>query len=259
MIPRSIPLTALSSAISSASARGTLRSLKSLSAWIARSPSIKSTTSPGAATATLFSTPAHKVRLHGFFIDVHEVTNARYARFCKETGHALPEFWGMDGYHSGPSYPDHPVTGVSWADANAYAEWAGKRLPTEAEWEYAARGGLAGLDFPNGSSLNEKIANFSPTGKQKRTVPVCSYEKNGYGLCDMAGNVVEWAADFYSADYYRVSPAENPRGPADGRFRVIRGGGWHSGASCNRVHYRNALPANWVDFNVGFRCVKDLP
>ena len=75
----------------------------------------------------------------------------------------------------------------------------------------------------------------------------------------MAGNVNEWVADFYSDDYYKTSPAEDPHGPVSGRFRVIRGGGWHSGLSCNRVFYRNALPENWVDFNVGFRCAKDSP
>jgi formylglycine-generating enzyme required for sulfatase activity len=202
--------------------------------------------------------PAHKVRIRGFFMDKQEVTNAMYLRFCKDTGHSLPEFWGMEAFHSGPAFPDHPVTGVNWRDAKAYAEWAGKRLPTEAEWEYAARGGLAGMDYPNGNTLDEKAANFSPAGKRKGTVPVCSYAPNRFGLCDMAGNVNEWVADFYSGEYYKTSPAEDPRGPAAGRFHVIRGGDWHSGPSCNRVFYRNALPENWVDFNVGFRCAKDI-
>jgi formylglycine-generating enzyme required for sulfatase activity len=202
--------------------------------------------------------PAHKVQLRAFFLDVHEVTNAMYLRFCRETGHALPEFWGMDAFHSGPSFPEHPVTGVSWADAAAYAKWAGKRLPTEAEWEYAARGGQAGLEFPGGDTLTDKDANINGSSR-KGTAPVCSYPRSRFGLCDMAGNVNEWMADAYSADYYKSSPALDPHGPAATRFRVIRGGGWHSGVSCNRVYYRNALPANWLDFNVGFRCAKDAP
>ena len=89
------------------------------------------------------------------------------------------------------------------------------------------------------------------------TVEVGSFPKNGYGLYDMAGNVFEWVADRYGVDYYRSSPYSNPKGPDTGRFRVIRGGSWHSGTYCNRVCYRNALPSNWIDMAVGFRCAKD--
>ena len=197
--------------------------------------------------------PPHRVRLDAFYLERCEVTNAQYLRFCRATGHRLPEFWGRSGFRCGPDYPDHPVVGVSWRDAADYAAWCGRRLPTEAEWEYAARGGLAGMDFPQGDSLDPSQGNYNKSGKGGPVV-VGSYAPNGFGLYDMQGNVVEWVADRYDADYYLASPAANPQGPEHGRFRVIRGGGWHSGAACNKVYYRNALPPNWVDCNVGFRC-----
>ncbi|MGD2178600.1 MAG: formylglycine-generating enzyme family protein [Anaerolineae bacterium] len=201
--------------------------------------------------------PAHKVCLDPFYIDRYEVTNARYLRFCDATGHRLPFFWDMRGFRCGPGYPDHPVVGVSWRDAAAYAAWCGKRLPTEAEWECAARGGMAGKNYPNGDTIDLADGNYSESEKRGPVV-VGSYPPNGYGLYDMQGNVVEWVGDWHAADYYSDSPVLNPRGPEKGKFRVIRGGGWHSGAYCNRVYYRNGLPPNWLDFNVGFRCVGEV-
>ena len=207
--------------------------------------------------------PAHVVRIDSFYMDKCEVTNAQYARFCAATGHPLPEFWDMEEFHCGADFPDHPVVGVSWRDARAYAAWAGKRLPTEAEWEYAARGGLVGMDYPCGPEIEPAAANYFIRDAAQLalykggTVPVGGYPPNGHGLHDMAGNVVEWVADCYDREYYKESPADNPAGPEKGRFRVIRGGGWHSGPYCNRVYYRNALPGQWLDFNVGFRCARD--
>jgi iron(II)-dependent oxidoreductase len=201
--------------------------------------------------------PAHKVYIDSFYMDKYEVTNAQYFEFCEETGRQFPEFWGMKEFHSGPDFPNHPVVGISWKDAKSYAEWAGKRLPTEAEWEYAARGGLIGMNYPNGDELDSSQANYT-LGGPEGIATVGSFPPNSYGLYDMAGNVFEWVSDYYDADYYGTNPYENPIGPEEGRFRVIRGGGWHSGPYCNRVYYRNALPGQWVDFAVGFRCVKDL-
>jgi sulfatase modifying factor 1 len=200
--------------------------------------------------------PVHRVHVDSFYIDAREVTNAEYLAFCEATGRSLPEFWGVERFRSGPDFPDHPVVGVSWYDAAAYAEWRGKRLPTEAEWEYAARGGLVGEPYPHGGTLSPEDGNYSKS-ELGGPVPVGSYPPNGYGLYDMLGNVCEWVHDRYHPDYYAVSPADNPAGPEEGDLRVIRGGGWHTGPACTFVFHRNALRGNWLDFNVGFRCARD--
>ena len=201
--------------------------------------------------------PPHKVKIKGFYMDIHEVRNIDYLKFCKATNRTLPEFWGLDKYKSGEKYPDYPVIGVSYYDAKAYAEWAGKRLPTEAEWEYAARGGLVGQTFPTGSELEDYPEELWAGDKTRRLFPVMKRKANAYGLYDMAGSVREWVLDYYNNNYYNVSPSNNPKGPEKGKFRVIRGGGWKSGKMCKPVYKRNALSANWGDICVGFRCVKD--
>jgi formylglycine-generating enzyme required for sulfatase activity len=198
--------------------------------------------------------PVHTVHVDSFYLDAREVTNAEYHAFCQATERKLPFFWGMEKFRSGLEFADHPVVGVSWSDAKAYAEWVGKRLPTEAEWEYAGRGGLVGQLFPFGADLDTTQANYRSDG----TKPVGSYPPSGYGLYDMAGNVREWVSDYYGEGYYAVSPPANPTGPDAGKFRVIRGGGWFSGKTCSRIDYRWALLASWIDFNVGFRCARDL-
>jgi formylglycine-generating enzyme required for sulfatase activity len=199
--------------------------------------------------------PSHNVELDSFYIDTYEVTNYQYFMFCQSTGRKLPVFWGMNEFHCGLDFPNHPVVGVSHSDAQDYAKWRGMRLPTEAEWEYAARGGLVKQRYPNGNEIDDKQANYQQ--HQPGTSAVGSYPANGYGLHDMAGNAGEWVSDYYQADYYLESPAKNPQGPKIGKFRVFRGGGWFSGPMCVTVYKRNALSSNWVDFSVGFRCAKD--
>jgi len=199
---------------------------------------------------------AHNVYVDSFYIDKYEVTNAQYFEFCQDQGHALPEFWGMERFKSGPEFPNHPVTGITWADARAYAKWKGYRLPTEAEWEFAARGGLVQKKYPTGDSMDSTLANYYPI--YGHPLPVGAFPPNGYGLYDMAGNVVEWVEDFYDKDYFLESPEENPTGPVYGKRRVIRGGGWRSGIGCNTVFFRQSLRPYWVDINVGFRCAKDV-
>jgi formylglycine-generating enzyme required for sulfatase activity len=199
---------------------------------------------------------AHRVQVDSFYIEKYEVTNAQYLEFCESTGHPLPEFWGMDEFYSGPGFPDHPVVGVTWVSAMNYAEWKGMRLPTEAEWEYAARGGLANKRYPYGNDVDSSLCNYN--GTFGHPIPVGSLPANGYGLFDMSGNVVEWVNDYYAKDYYNESPIKNPAGPEYGKRRVIRGGGWRSGKMCATVSFRQSLRPYWVDFNVGFRCAKDL-
>jgi formylglycine-generating enzyme len=200
--------------------------------------------------------PEHKVSVDAFYMDKCEVTNKQYFEFCTMTGNPLPEFWGSTQFMCSLDYPDHPIVGVSFIDAIKYARWVGKRLPTEAEWEYAARGGLSNCNYPWGNQIDSTVANYGK--KYKTTLKVGSFKSNGFGLFDMGGNVWEWTMDNYGDDYYANSQSKNPKGPESGRFKVIRGGSWHSGAMCIQTYYRNGLSASWIDFAVGFRCVKDL-
>ena len=201
------------------------------------------------------NSPIHSVFVDSFYIDPYEVTNAQYQAFCEATRRDLPWFWGDDKYRCGSNYLAHPVLGVTWGDAKDYAEWCGKRLPTEAEWEYAARGGLDSLMHPWGGDLDTTRANYWFSEGPK---PVGSYAPNNFGLYDMVGNIAEWVADYFDADYYQVSPRENPTGPDKAKFYAIRGGGWHSGPGCVRVYRRQALAPYWIDFNTGFRCARDV-
>jgi formylglycine-generating enzyme required for sulfatase activity len=200
--------------------------------------------------------PEHKVSVDAFYMDQYEVTNKQYYEFCKETRNPLPEFWGLSQFKCSLDYPDHPVVGISFIDADRYARWAGKRLPTEAEWEYASRGGLPNSNFPWGDNIDSTLVNYGK--RYKTTLKVGSFKPNGYGLFDITGNVWEWTSDYYGADYYSNSPLQNPKGPTSGRFKVIRGGSWHSGAMCVQTYYRNGLSPSWIDFAVGFRCVKSI-
>lgn len=200
--------------------------------------------------------PEHKVTIDAFYLDKYEVTNKQYYEYCTKTNTPLPEFWGSSQFKCSLEYPDHPVIGVSFIDAARYAQWAGKRLPTEAEWEYAARGGLPDSNYPWGNQIDSTLVNYGK--KYKTTLKVGSFKPNGYDLFDMGGNVWEWTSDNYSDDFYSKSPGQNPSGPASGRFKVIRGGSWHSGAMCIQTYYRNGLPASWIDFAVGFRCANNV-
>jgi iron(II)-dependent oxidoreductase len=198
--------------------------------------------------------PQRKVFVGAFSIDRYEVTNAEYRKFVKATGRFTPDFLddpdlGMD---------DHPVVGVSYEDAAAYAKWVGKRLPTEAEWEKAARG-TKGRIYPWGSKNNLTRANHN-TEKDgyTYTAPVNKLDEGNspYGVMNMAGNVWEWCADFYKENYYSSGAKKNPKGPQKGTHRVIRGGSWDSGFASLRASNRSAATSQTRRYDLGFRCVK---
>jgi formylglycine-generating enzyme required for sulfatase activity len=196
--------------------------------------------------------PMHTVYLDAFYIDRTEVTNAQY-RECAEAG-ACSQPQDTVWYND-PNRAEHPVVWVSWCQANDYCRWAGERLPTEAEWEKAARG-TDGRTYPWGEGIDCDRAQYSECGGG--TVPVGSKPQGAspYGALDMAGNVWEWVADWYDSGYYSRSPGRNPPGPDYGRYRVLRGGSWYDGQRDARCAIR-FLYNPWIRFNdVGFRCAR---
>ncbi|RLB07116.1 MAG: formylglycine-generating enzyme family protein [Deltaproteobacteria bacterium] len=190
--------------------------------------------------------PVHKVWVDAFYIDEHEVTVGQYRKFLQETGYPPPRFWNPE-----LDKDNEPVVGISWYDACAYAKWAGKRLPTEAEWEKAARGGKQLKPFPYGDEISTELANYESRGIS----PVKSYPPNGYGLYDIVGNVWEWCYDWYDEHYYKYSPFRNPMGPVNGRMKVVRGGAWYSNRDHLRVSNRRAVDPHAKSYHIGFRCV----
>jgi formylglycine-generating enzyme required for sulfatase activity len=206
--------------------------------------------------------PPHTVTLDSFYIDLYEVTNARYDACVRDQACNQP----MDlssatrpGYYGVSTYDDFPVIHVSWEMAKDYCEWRGARLPSEAEWEKAARGSTEGI-YPWGMDIDCSLANY--WGEEENcvgdTTAVGSYPQGAspYGALDMAGNVWEWVMDWYDPGYYAVSPPENPPGPDLGQHRVVRGGSWSGGALQLRVTTRGRdLPAGTYNY-VGFRCVR---
>jgi formylglycine-generating enzyme len=215
-----------------------------------------------------YERPVHDVYIDPFYIDETEVTNEMFEKFANETGYSTDaEKAGNDlewRIYATPTRKDHPVVAVSWNDAQAYAKWAGKRLPTEAEWEYAARGGLVGKRYPWGDDAPQDRAIFGRVDQVSGeamidipTQPVKSLKPNGYGLYGMAGNAWEWCQDFYDANYYSKSPQRNPQGPPDGKAHVLRGGSWYTDFNQIRVSTRNSdLPAEGFQYDYGFRCAK---
>jgi formylglycine-generating enzyme required for sulfatase activity len=191
--------------------------------------------------------PRHTVSLDAYWIDRTEVTQAMYAAcvqaaVCEDVAHPPADAAGSD-----------PVQGVTWPNAAAYCEWVGRRLPTEAEWEKAARG-TDGRIYPWGDQApNSELGNFEK--QQDGAQPVGSYPQGAspYGVLDMAGNVYEWVADWYDPDYYGQSPSENPKGAGSSLQRVLRGGNWNSNADTLRSSNRFWAFPGRNDFD-GFRC-----
>ena len=209
----------------------------------------------GSASGNPDEQPVHTVTLDGFWIMQTEVTNGQYRR-CVDAGACTAprnERW------TDSAYAAHPVTNVEWEDANRYAAWAGGRLPTEAEWEKAARGTNA-FTYPWGEAPPvPELLNFGNSVGD--TQPVGSYPAGAspYGVLDMAGNVEEWVEDGYKADYYSESPAANPPGPEDDILRVLRGGSYDSGRADVRTTARGRTLPNASYPSVGFRVVVPAP
>jgi formylglycine-generating enzyme required for sulfatase activity len=215
--------------------------------------------------------PRHRVALNGYWIDVAEVTNAMYARCVEEGACSAPasqDTYFVRGYYSSDNCASYPIVNVSWNDANAYCRWAGRELPTEAQWEAAARG-LSGALFPWGDeSPSATTANFCddncPSDDRVQdandgyagTAPVGSYPAGAslFGVLDLAGNVWEWVADWSSADYYAISPTQNATGPEQGTLRVLRGGSWINIAAELRSSNRHAALPELTSDTIGFRC-----
>jgi formylglycine-generating enzyme len=212
--------------------------------------------------------PRHQVDLDAFYIDKHEVTNGRYQQFVKATGHRIPQhptnqartLWKGDQVSD--SVAERPAVNVDWHDAEAYCTWAGKRLPTEAEWEKSAKG-TEDRRFPWGNvEPTAKHLNFNQQWIGEKTLmPVGSYElgKSPYGAYDMAGNVWEWVADWYDPAYYEKSPAKNPKGPEQGTDKVLRSSGWAVETPLVRIFTRVKSDPLIRNESTGFRCAMDAP
>jgi len=212
--------------------------------------------------------PSHLVSLDAFYLDRHEVTNGRYQMFVEATRHRAPQHV-MDpqydlwvGATASQGVADLPVVNVDWHDADAYCRWAGKRLPTEAEWEKSARGTDRRL-YPWGNEAPSVTRlNFSRHWQGARTLqPVGTYEAgtSPYGAQDMAGNVWEWVADWYAADSYATGRARNPRGPSSGSSKILRGGSWTNVADTVRATHRREEAPDRRDSDIGFRCARSAP
>jgi len=205
--------------------------------------------------------PIRRVKINAFSMRKNDVTVGEYEAYCVATGTKMPL---SPDFNKDWSKKNHPIVKVSWDDANGYCQWLSQKtgktydLPTEAEWEYAARGGLEGKKYPWGDDWDiSKCANSVPPNRLIGTVPVGSYPVNGYGLHDMAGNIWQWCKD-WKADHYEATQVDNPTGPASGVFRVSRGGSWSSvivGPEDYRVAYRDVMYPSGMDYTRGFRVV----
>ena len=211
--------------------------------------------------------PIHVIGMDDFYMDKYEVTNAQYRECVDELVCDLPNPTRL---YTDRRLSDHPVVFVSWNKAVTFCEWRGARLPTEAEWEKAARGREL-WSYPWGNDFDGKLLNYCDLNctynwadrrfndKHDTTAPVGSYEAgvSPYGLFDMAGNVMEWVADWYGKNYYENSPNMNPPGPESGTYRVLRGGSWFDTLENIRTFKRTDLDPNTAYNYIGFRCARD--
>jgi len=203
--------------------------------------------------------PVHRVFLDSFYLDVFEVTNGQFAKFVAAIQSEPP--WGFADQETPVVHADHPVRWVNWLEATGYCLWAGKRLPTEAEWEKAARG-PEGRVYPWGNEsptpahavfgLKEGTETVSPIGNRDPG-------RSPYGVHDLAGNLYEWVADWYDEAIYTIQPTINPRGPVEGTTKGQRGGSYINSPYRLRASFRTKSDPTEHDPHVGFRCAQDAP
>ena len=207
--------------------------------------------------------PIHRVWVDSFLLAATQVTNEQYVRFLASTGATPPPFWSDPNF----SHPQQPVAGPSWHEAVRYCEWlsqqAGRRfrLPTEAEWECAARGRLEQKQFPWGDDPPQSLPNYA-TRWQTGPEPVAQYDPNAFGLYDIGDNVHEWCSDWYDPDYYTISPERNPQGPEQCRLKPgrksSRGGSWRHHIKAARCSARSSIPPQFQYADYGFRVACDV-
>ncbi len=218
--------------------------------------------------------PSHSVTLSkSISVMKYEVTVAQFRKFCEVTGVAMPKapFWGFKNWE-GLSLENYPIVNVTWKEAKAFAQWMGGRLPTEAEWEYIARAN--GTTKYSGDNSANKVAwsrsnstdvvtvyknsaGETVTKKGWKPRAVGTLKSNEWGLFDLSGNVMEWCSDWYGSDYYAKSEATDPKGPAEGTFRVLRGGSWYSISEFCSVYNREFIHPGTRNEQIGFRIVRD--
>lgn len=198
--------------------------------------------------------PVHRVWVDAFELGIYQVTNQEYRCFVQATGLPPPPFWQNTGF----CHPQQPVVGISWFDAHAYCQWLRQRtgrpyrLPTEAEWERAARGGHEGLLYPWGNAPPQSLPDYPRRWRDGPEIVGLS-APNDYGLFNMGENVHEWCSDWYDPTYYRVSPEKNPIGPPGGTRRASRGGSWRHHIKVTRCAARSSIPPHLRYNDYGFR------
>jgi sulfatase modifying factor 1 len=203
--------------------------------------------------------PAHRILVDSFELAAYQVTNAEYGRVICSSKSTAPPCWADPIFN----HPKMPVVAVSWNEAMAYCAWLSAatgrhyRLPTEAEWESAARGGTEGSAYPWGDSPPESLPDYANRW-ENGPEPVGLYPPNAYGLYNMGDNVHEWCADWYDANYYNYSPERNPQGPTDGVRKASRGGSWRHHIKVSRNAARSSIPPEFQYADYGFRIARSL-
>ena len=213
----------------------------------------------GSDRGSMDEQPVHPVHLDAFYIDAFEVTNRHY-KACVEAAFCQPvkrkNSATRTNYYDNRRYRNFPVLHVDWNMAKAYCEWRDARLPTEAEWEKAARGGM-NVFYPWGNVQDCNLANYGSCLGDTSSATIYALGASRYGVYNMAGNVSEWVSDWYSDDYYLSSPREDPRGPETGTEKVVRGGSWKDNYADIRSVNRESERPTHVSNTTGFRCAKD--